>query len=345
VVPPPDKRFTQPGGFNFPQGSIIHRKAIDPTSDDYRTGTTAIARAARPRSMISGDGHTLIAKTEQEKKPAAIEAPSEASSEVIQASAAEASTESTLAESDAGHVQTTISSEKPSPEFSSASAPADVQLEAATASPTLATMRIVGDDEAASDAAGDGESDPTDAKSPFTTVAKPPTSLTVAPPTASSTAPAEPAIAATAEDARGDAAGRTRFYFDRKHELHPSAKAQPVAYLGNAANGVAFADGAAGNGGVDGGPEGASAYSYHNKYQWLRGKLEYSSAAKRWKLRYIPIDGTTDQFGGSVVLPPSPLLEKMHAGEMVTAIGAIGEVPAEHGRFAPLYQLSAIHRQ
>src|SRR5690606_24251487 len=67
--PPPDKRFTQPGGYNFPQGSINHRKAVDPSPKDYRTGPTAIARAARPRSSgIALASASMPAKVE-EKTP------------------------------------------------------------------------------------------------------------------------------------------------------------------------------------------------------------------------------------------------------------------------------------
>jgi hypothetical protein len=345
VVPPPDKRFTQPGGFNFPQGSVIHRKAVDPASDDFRTGTTAIARAARPRSMIGGGSHTQIADAGPEQKAHANELPSESSREVVQASASEEPSDDASGDP-AASPAAEVATVEPQSEVGSESEPAADATQAAGSEAGAATMKIVASEDAA---AKDAESElaPDDSKSPFTAVAKAPTSLTVAPPTASSTAPSEATIAATAGNQPSEGAGQARFYYDRKHDLHP-AKAQRVAFLGDAAstaNNAVFAEATAANGGIDGEPDGASAYAFHRQYQWLRGKLEYSSTAKRWKLRYIPIDGTTDQFGGSVVLPSSSLLDGMHSGEMVTARGTPGVTPAEHGRFAPLYQLSALERQ
>ncbi|HEV7224059.1 MAG TPA: hypothetical protein VGN42_15225, partial [Pirellulales bacterium] len=49
-------------------------------------------------------------------------------------------------------------------------------------------------------------------------------------------------------------------------------------------------------------PGAADRYGYSADYHALRGQLEYSLAERRWKLRYIPIDGDTDPHGGSVVL-------------------------------------------
>ncbi|MDZ7617026.1 MAG: hypothetical protein U1E05_08480, partial [Patescibacteria group bacterium] len=45
----------------------------------------------------------------------------------------------------------------------------------------------------------------------------------------------------------------------------------------------------------------AGQYGFDPSYAWLRGRLEYSQVDRRWKLRYIPVDGNTDQYGGSVV--------------------------------------------
>lgn len=357
AVPPPDKRFTQPGGFNFPQGSILHRKAVDPTPDGYRTGTTMIARAARPRSTLGGNHASGAAVAVATNESTTSELTPESAPAVMQASAEEVSTEAPLTVAAAQVEPVTddraddaaIESEQklaasvdPEQNATPEAAPAEVTLHATTAEQGAGTLRIVSADNDSSDSIS--ESLPNDARSPFVTVSKPTTSLTVAPPAADATAPSEATIARTAGETASDAGSRTRFYFDRNQNLYP-AKAQPVTYLDDKRGNVDFAGGAAANGGVNGGPDGAAAYAYQTEYQWLRGKLEYSSAANRWKLRYIPIDGVTDQYGGSVVLPASPLLEKMQAGEMVTARGTIGTAPAEHGRFAPLYNLSALERQ
>ena len=64
-------------------------------------------------------------------------------------------------------------------------------------------------------------------------------------------------------------------------------------------------------------------YAFAPDYAWLRGRLEYSQSLAQWKLRYIPIDGKTDQFGGSVVLPNSPALEAFKPGDRVAVRGSL----------------------
>lgn len=81
-------------------------------------------------------------------------------------------------------------------------------------------------------------------------------------------------------------------------------------------------------------------YAYSADYKQLSGQLEYSLAERRWKLRYIPIDGETDSHGGSVVLL-NPPPESFQAGDFVTIAGHLaGE--AATGEFAPAYQCDNI---
>ena len=87
-------------------------------------------------------------------------------------------------------------------------------------------------------------------------------------------------------------------------------------------------------------PASARRYAYSPDYARLNGQLEYSLAERRWKLRYIPIDGETDSHGGSVVLE-SPPPEGFQAGDFVTVAGRLsGE--AATGEFAPAYQYDRI---
>jgi hypothetical protein len=86
-------------------------------------------------------------------------------------------------------------------------------------------------------------------------------------------------------------------------------------------------------------------YEADHNYRWLKGKLEYSKIDDRWKLRYIPIDGDTDEFGGSVVLVGSRLLEGYKAGEYVTVHGSLGETDSRGGGFAPSYTVDKVVRQ
>src|SRR5262249_10902919 len=83
-------------------------------------------------------------------------------------------------------------------------------------------------------------------------------------------------------------------------------------------------------------------YGYAPDYAWLRGRLEYSPTMRQWKLRYIPIDGTTDQFGGSVKLPDSPALTSFKPGDMVTVRGTVATAKSAGDRLAPQYAVAQI---
>lgn len=83
-------------------------------------------------------------------------------------------------------------------------------------------------------------------------------------------------------------------------------------------------------------------YGYAPDYAWLRGRLEYSPTMRQWKLRYIPIDGTTDQFGGSVKLPDSPALTSFKPGDMVTVRGTVATAKSTGDRLAPQYAVAQI---
>ena len=86
-----------------------------------------------------------------------------------------------------------------------------------------------------------------------------------------------------------------------------------------------------------------SHYGYDPDYQWLRGKLEYSQIDRRWKLRYIPLDGETDEFGGSVVLPDASVLSGCERGDFVEIRGQLGTQNAEK-EFAPIYRATEVKR-
>ncbi|MDH3717456.1 MAG: hypothetical protein OES79_04985 [Planctomycetota bacterium] len=62
-------------------------------------------------------------------------------------------------------------------------------------------------------------------------------------------------------------------------------------------------------------------YGFSHDYRWLKGQLEYSAAQQQWKLRYIPIDGQTDRFGGSVVLESVPELSNFRNGDFIQVQG------------------------
>ncbi len=87
---------------------------------------------------------------------------------------------------------------------------------------------------------------------------------------------------------------------------------------------------------------GGADYAFAPDYSSLSGRLEYSQSARQWKLRYIPIDGATDSFGGSVVLGGSPRLQAFKPGDRVAVHGALAAKSSTTASFSPLYQLDRI---
>ncbi len=87
-----------------------------------------------------------------------------------------------------------------------------------------------------------------------------------------------------------------------------------------------------------------SDYAFNPDYTALSGKLEYSKAARQWKLRYIPIDGKTDAYGGSVVLSDSAALEQFKPGDHVSVSGKLAAKSGSSGSFSPPYQLDRVER-
>ncbi|MBL9123022.1 MAG: hypothetical protein JNG90_05280, partial [Planctomycetaceae bacterium] len=83
-------------------------------------------------------------------------------------------------------------------------------------------------------------------------------------------------------------------------------------------------------------------FGHDANYAQLKGRLEYSNISRQWKLRYIPIDGQTDEHGGSVILPDSSLLVGFASGDYVTVQGTLGNRRA--GGFAPEYHVQRIRR-
>jgi hypothetical protein len=76
----------------------------------------------------------------------------------------------------------------------------------------------------------------------------------------------------------------------------------------------------------------------------LHGKLEYSQADRRWKLRYIPIDSEMDGYGGSVVLSNEAALAGFERGDMVEVRGKVKPQDPPQRGFSPLYEVTEIQR-
>jgi hypothetical protein len=87
---------------------------------------------------------------------------------------------------------------------------------------------------------------------------------------------------------------------------------------------------------------GRSRYGYASDYAWLQGRLEHSQANNRWKLRYIPVDGETDAYGGSVILENPEELGDLAAGDFVRVRGILLEGEQDTVSFAPAYRISQL---
>lgn len=86
-------------------------------------------------------------------------------------------------------------------------------------------------------------------------------------------------------------------------------------------------------------------YGFEEDYSRLTGRLEYSQATGQWKLRYVPIDGATDGYGGSVVISNPTLLEGRCPGDFVTIEGEIISDRAASSRYAPKYEARQVADQ
>ena len=88
-----------------------------------------------------------------------------------------------------------------------------------------------------------------------------------------------------------------------------------------------------------------SQFQHQADYSRLSGQLEYSASTKSWKLRYIPLDGTTDDFGGSVSLSEASNLAGFEHGQFVTVYGGLGPKDGSSRTFSPLYNVQRIELQ
>ncbi|MBN1909482.1 MAG: hypothetical protein JW818_07075 [Pirellulales bacterium] len=80
-------------------------------------------------------------------------------------------------------------------------------------------------------------------------------------------------------------------------------------------------------------------YGYDPQYTWLKGKLEYSEVDKRWKLRYIPIDGQPDQYGGSVVLGGYGPGKQFKPGDFAEVHGRLLTGATADWGYAPVFEV------
>jgi len=83
-------------------------------------------------------------------------------------------------------------------------------------------------------------------------------------------------------------------------------------------------------------------FGYQSEYRWLAGRLEYSQATGQWKLRYIPIDGDTDRYGGSVAIANLQAVEGLEPGQYVRVEGNIVAGSEASPEYAPQYRIARV---
>lgn len=99
---------------------------------------------------------------------------------------------------------------------------------------------------------------------------------------------------------------------------------------------------ASGRGGDTAARGGRSSYAHAPDYSWLRGRVEYLASKRQWKLRYIPIDGTTDDYGGSVVIRNPSVLGDVRPGDFVELRGNLHADTMETSTISPDYEVTHV---
>lgn len=83
-------------------------------------------------------------------------------------------------------------------------------------------------------------------------------------------------------------------------------------------------------------------FGWADDYSRLRGQLEYLENERSWKLRYIPVDRKTDDFGGSVAIQDPASVSGFERGDFVEIRGHIAKEPDDSTDFAPVYEVASI---
>lgn len=91
-------------------------------------------------------------------------------------------------------------------------------------------------------------------------------------------------------------------------------------------------------------PRGQQTFGYGASYEWLQGRLEYSAAVGHWTLRYMPVGGPTDSFGGSVAIYNSDQLVGLRPGDFVTLQGQL-VAPGADPSLPVAYSVYTVERQ
>jgi hypothetical protein len=190
-------------------------------------------------------------------------------------------------------------------------------------------------------------SDATDVRQPFTQTLQPAARDTAGAPAAANASSANSGTGATTGSATGSLAESTVTQTNKPIDImNLPAAGGGTAAPGSDAGGQAQAPGTTSafrpvTGGQEAPPQGN--YGFGPRYEWLRGKLEYSSVERKWKLRYVPSGSQADAYGGSVTLPSVDLLTGCQRGEFLEVRGTLRPLAGRPGS-SPLYEVAEVKR-
>ena len=86
-------------------------------------------------------------------------------------------------------------------------------------------------------------------------------------------------------------------------------------------------------------------FGFDGSYATLRGQLQYYPQTGYWGVRYIPLQGAPDHYGGVAVISNPEILGGLQPGEFLLIQGFIEPHDNGDGTFVPSYTVQGIQRQ
>ena len=353
-TPLPADKYSPRGGFNLPQSSIDRSKATSPVAGEVKAGGTAIARLSRPKTAATRpatDGQLAAGATAAARQPPRPNHHRTADAETAAADSDRGSRLSPPATThrspipDPRHAENLAFADAPATAQASAENEPDSAADDRSALVTTAGRWSSGGSGSAASTTGAGTSirivDPDQPSGGVTDLAMTDHAGLDGGNSGRPNLAESHDSTGTEQDLSSPPGGSAQASL-----IESSVPAAPAAELAMADSGVVAASWnqpaspAAATGAAPGDSQlgGRPGYGYDPAYGWLRGRLEYSASQRQWKLRYIPIDGTTDQFGGSVVLADGTQTQGLKPGDFVTAQGRVVAASQSGRDFSPRYR-------
>ncbi len=92
-------------------------------------------------------------------------------------------------------------------------------------------------------------------------------------------------------------------------------------------------------------PEDPARFGFDPTYRWLRGQLQYYPQTGYWGVRYVPLGGAADSYGGVAVIDNPEVLGGVQPGEYLAVQGYLETAEAGNGQFLPLFTVEGVQLQ